>query len=601
MAILAARKNRRQPSAGRGPVALGTDRRRAFRRARIHTAIVRLCKILFPACALATFGLYALDPGNKLSISAGGLSGAVEISTKDLRMINPKFDGYTDDKAHYVVTAAAAVQQFGKPDDVDLEKIDAHLEQPDGSTAHLVAAAGHFQTKTEVLQLRDGVKVTTSTGMTAELAAADIYFKDKRLTSASPVQIVMPNGKVRAKGLELLTEAKRVRFLADVTAHLTPAPTAGASPAAGAAAALMQTDGPIDINSATLEIDDVGKTAVFAGGVTALQPEATLTAKTLTVTYSGNAAPGAGAAAAPAADIIAIEARDDVRIVSRDGRTVSGEVTYFDRAAQVVRLAGNVRVEDAGNVLRGGRIDMDLVKRHTLVSGPGRVLGRFGPTARATAGKKKASGDGDATGGTSLAALSSGSGPTDIEADKLDVYEDKGLAIFQGKVRAQRGDQIISAGRLEVGFRPGAADAASGPSGSELTRMVARDRVSVKAPNGQVATSDHLLYEAGTELITLTGNVVVARGQNVVKGDKLVIDLESGQSRFVTDDQQVADGSETQPKKKGRIRMLITQDGMKLLQPGEDAGADGAAVVGSPSSDTSASPVLRKAKKKTTQ
>lgn len=603
MAISAARTGRQPKRAGQnGAAAPQVDRRRAFRRARLHTVLVRLCKVLFPACALASFGFYAFDPGNKLAISVGGLTGAVEISSKDLRMVNPQYDGYTADNAHYVVAAATAIQQFGKPDDVGLEKIDAKLEQPDGSTAHLVATSGHFQTKTEVLKLFAGVTVTTSSGMKAELAAADIFFKDKRLVSASPVQIIMPNGTVKAIGLEMLGEAKRVKFLADVTAHLVPRQTAATPLAAGAAAALMQSDGPIDINAATLEIDDVGKTATFAGGVTALQPEATLTAKVMKVTYSGNATPET-AGGGVGADIISIEARDTVKIISRDGRTVSGEFTHFDRAAQTVRLTGNVVVQEAGNMLRGDQIQMDLVKRHTRVSGPGRVFGRFAPAAGgAGKGKNKSqTASADAVPGDSgLAGLSSGSGPTDVEADQLDVYEDKGLAVFRGKVLAHRGDQQISAGVLEVGFTPGATAAgAGGQRGSQLTRMVARDRVSVKAPNGQVATSDHMLYEAKSELITLTGNVIVSRDQNVVKGDKLVIDLKTGQSRFITDDQTVADGSGQQTTKKGRIRMLITQDGMKLLEPGQEAGEAGTGAPEQAPAQSSASPALHK--NKTTQ
>lgn len=601
MGIFAKRTTGRPKRAGQTAVtAPPLDRRRAFRRARLHTAVVRLCKVTFPICALASFSFYALDPGNKLAISAGGLTGDLEISTKDLRMVNPQFDGYTADNAHYVVSAAAAIQQLGKPDDVALEKIDATIEQADGSTAHLVASAGSFQTKAEILRLFDGVKVTTSSGMQADLATADIFFKDKRLASAAPVSIAMPNGTVKAKGIEILTDAKRVRFLANVVAKLVPQETAPAVAAAGAAAVLMQGNGPIDIRSATLEIDDTGKTATFAGGVKAVQPEATLTARQMTVTYSGNTTPTATGSAG-SADILAIEARDGVKIIGSDGRMASGEVTHFDRQAQTVRLVGNVVVQDAGNMLRGGQIDMDLANRLTRVSGPGRVFGRFGPP-RGSAGKSKkkpvATGA-DAT-GQNLAGLSSDSGPTDIEADRLDVDEAKGLAVFRGKVLAHRGDQEISAGTLEVGFNPAAAGGAATPQSSQLTRMVAKGRVSVKAPNGQVATSDHLLYETTTELITLTGNVVVARGENVVKGDKLVIDLKTGQSRFITADQEVADGSDAPPKKKGRIRMLITQDGMKMLEPGDDT--DGAGSMTDPQASpaqSSASPVLRK--KKTTQ
>ena len=48
----------------------------------------------------------------------------------------------------------------------------------------------------------------------------------------------------------------------------------------------------------------------------------------------------------------------------------------------------------------------------------------------------------------------------------------------------------------------------------------------------QTTTSDWALYDVPTQLVTVGGNVVLMQGKNVLKGDRLVIDLKTGESRF---------------------------------------------------------------------
>ena len=57
--------------------------------------------------------------------------------------------------------------------------------------------------------------------------------------------------------------------------------------------------------------------------------------------------------------------------------------------------------------------------------------------------------------------------------------------------------------------------------------------------------------DADKALITITGNVTTSQGKNVIKGDKLVINLETGESSFDVDPGKAAQGA------KQRIKMLI--------------------------------------------
>jgi lipopolysaccharide export system protein LptA len=47
----------------------------------------------------------------------------------------------------------------------------------------------------------------------------------------------------------------------------------------------------------------------------------------------------------------------------------------------------------------------------------------------------------------------------------------------------------------------------------------------------QVATGNSVSFDAKSNTATLLGNVSVTEGQNVVRGDKLVVDLTTGQAR----------------------------------------------------------------------
>jgi lipopolysaccharide export system protein LptA len=75
------------------------------------------------------------------------------------------------------------------------------------------------------------------------------------------------------------------------------------------------------------------------------------------------------------------------------------------------------------------------------------------------------------------------------------------------------------------------------------------------------------------------GNVVLTQGENVLKGDRLVIDLKTGQSRFENTATSNAGG--------GRIRALFMPKGglVKDLKPGDAESEDGAAPAAKPEAD----------------
>jgi lipopolysaccharide export system protein LptA len=133
--------------------------------------------------------------------------------------------------------------------------------------------------------------------------------------------------------------------------------------------------------------------------------------------------------------------------------------------------------------------------------------------------------------------------PIQIDAATLDVHDKEHMATFSGDVQVVQGDTTLKCQKLVVfygGDKRGqpardatAAPQAQGglPQGSQnISRIEARGGVTV-ATKDQNASGDLGVYDLKAKTITLTGNVVVSQGKNVVRGDRVVVDTTTGFAR----------------------------------------------------------------------
>jgi lipopolysaccharide export system protein LptA len=127
--------------------------------------------------------------------------------------------------------------------------------------------------------------------------------------------------------------------------------------------------------------------------------------------------------------------------------------------------------------------------------------------------------------------------PVNIEASTLEVRDKDKVATFSGNVHVTQGDTNLRCKSLVVFYeQEGAAGnsmpaATPGPGGQQrIKKLEARGAV-VVTQKEQTATGDLGLFEMATNTVTLTGNVVMTTGPNVLRGDKLVVNLTSGVSR----------------------------------------------------------------------
>jgi len=170
--------------------------------------------------------------------------------------------------------------------------------------------------------------------------------------------------------------------------------------------------------------------------------------------------------------------------------------------------------------------------------------------------------------------------PVQIEAATLEVRDKNKTATFSGNVQVVQGDTTMKCQSLvvfygqEVGIagndKP--ASAASPvttskstpgmPQGAQnIRRIEARGGVTVITKD-QNASGDTGIYDLKSKTITLSGNVVVSQGQNVIHGEKVVVDIATGNARVESGSSNGGAGAGAPGP--GRVRALI--------QPGKGQG-----------------------------
>jgi lipopolysaccharide export system protein LptA len=147
--------------------------------------------------------------------------------------------------------------------------------------------------------------------------------------------------------------------------------------------------------------------------------------------------------------------------------------------------------------------------------------------------------------------------PIQIEAASLEMRDKKKEATFSGNVKVVQGDTTMTSKTLVVFYdstpAPAAAPAASGkpaksapmpaaapgPGGSSsIKRLEARGNV-VVTQKDQVVTGETAVFDTRTNLITMLGGIVLTQGKNVLRGDRLMVDMTTGVSRVESESGRV--------------------------------------------------------------
>ncbi len=562
------------------------DRTDDFRKARRHSKVVRVLRGVCPALAIAILGFYGFALLRTAGITADLPQVSIpRITTKDLSMHNPTYDGVTEDGGTYRVSAARARQDFKQTDIVELEEITGDLLSREKSKTTLAAVRGTFNHKKNVLELMEKIEIRSDDGLSADLTSATVLTKEGLITSKEPVIVGFPAGTVRSRELTIRQKVREVTFLDEVVARLNP-PARKPEEVAKAATTTASTlfggsDGPVDITAARLDVQDAKKTAIFTGNVQAAQAQAKLETPEMTVNYEGEAQPSGAAASTAAAaggKVKRIDAKGPFVITRGTTDRVTGDNASFDVAnetallegrivmtavpdrrvtadrveldqrADSALLTGSVVVVNGDTVLKGRRLFIDRKNGRTSMtappmsgSGPGRIAAHF--VQKKADAKKPAEPEKKSAGGVADFRTSPNA-PLDIDADSLDVNDTAKVAIFRGDVVARQGEVTMRSAAIKAYYTGAArlADVSGEPEGvaarqdgsTQLTRIETEGKVTVTTADGRKVTGDWAKYDAKANAVTVGGDVELTQGMSVVRGSRLLIDMVSGKATIDT-------------------------------------------------------------------
>jgi len=141
--------------------------------------------------------------------------------------------------------------------------------------------------------------------------------------------------------------------------------------------------------------------------------------------------------------------------------------------------------------------------------------------------------------------------PIQIDAATLEMRDKKKEATFAGNVKVVQGDTTMTSRTLVVFYESSSAPAANsrvksapmqsatpGPGGSSsIKRLEAKGNV-VVTQKDQIVTGETAVFDTRTNLITMLGGasgVVLTQCKNVLRGDRLMVDMTTGASRVESD------------------------------------------------------------------
>ncbi len=181
------------------------------------------------------------------------------------------------------------------------------------------------------------------------------------------------------------------------------------------------------------------------------------------------------------------------------------------------------------------------------------ALALAGPAEAQTTPAPAAAGNGAGGSETPFSGFGGGGkGPIAIESNELEVHDKQGIAIFTGNVIAKQAESTLQAEKLVVHYVQGGQQAAggaapaaapapaatpaasgqamSGAGGQQIEKLEATGKV-LLTDKDQTASGDAAVYEAKSDTMVMTGNVVLTQNGNVVKGNRLVVNLTTGEAK----------------------------------------------------------------------
>lgn len=160
-------------------------------------------------------GLYqALAPGDPPPVT-------VPPNPDQITATDSTVNGLDKENQPYEVRAVRGWQDEAIPSLVHMETVDGSFRRATGAEYTLNAKTGHYDTKVKELDLEGNVTIVEKDRFTATMEKAHVVVEDKTLTSDVPVDVQFADGSIRANGLQITDDGRRILFLNGVKARFS--------------------------------------------------------------------------------------------------------------------------------------------------------------------------------------------------------------------------------------------------------------------------------------------------------------------------------------------------------------------------------------------
>lgn len=116
--------------------------------------------------------------------------------------------------------------------------------------------------------------------------------------------------------------------------------------------------------------------------------------------------------------------------------------------------------------------------------------------------------------------------PLDISAERLEMKQREGRAIFRGSVNVKQGGMTLTSDTLTVFY-----ETEAGIEKPSIDRLDAQGKVTLTSES-ETLSGDWAVYDVDRRLITVGGNVTFKQGDNSLRGERLEFDLVSGLAKL---------------------------------------------------------------------
>lgn len=144
--------------------------------------------------------------------------------------------------------------------------------------------------------------------------------------------------------------------------------------------------------------------------------------------------------------------------------------------------------------------------------------------------------------------------PIEINADALEVQQDKNIAVFSGHVVAIQDKMRLKSEKMTVYYRSPEGEKKDSQQDA-IRKIEVEGSVFMTTPD-ETASGLRGVYDVENNRITLNDKVVLTKGRNTLKGDTLVYDMASGKSLVSSGGGKTEQGG----KSKERVRALFVPD-----------------------------------------